>query len=348
MKYKKVIIGVLLGVSALSITGVFYKELSLDKLNLRLTDISGSRSALTDTIEGVVSKSIGKGNTIKINKDEITLSNLTDVDDEFLLTREEINKNKEFYKKMKGYNRSEVIENKGEKIFARVKNNNIYIYKGIDNKVQEIIIPLEEKERNLTNKSEFVGIELLKSDNGILYGVLNCSNIHGDYNSNLLEMNVNKKNYKAYNIKNDSSNIYAMTDKNDLYVSNGNELFKCDYKTGKYNSIIKFDQSVRFNEGYLYFLNSEDANKARAISAINLESREIIECGYAAIEQYWSEIPDITIRDDKIYKIDNISKYTDDNKRSYIIEVLNSKDKSILYKGNLELSGNSRANLEVK
>lgn len=348
MKYKKIIIGVLLGVSALSITGFFYKKLSLDKLNLKLTDISGSRTALTDTIEGVVSKSIGKGSTIKINKDEITLSDLTDVDDEFLLTREEINKNKKVYKKMKGYNSSNLIENKGEKIFARIKNNNIYIYKGVDNKVQEIIIPLEEKERDLANKFEFVRMELLKSDNGILYGILDFNNIYGDHNSNLIEMDVNKKNYKAYNIENDSSNIYAMTDKNDLYVSRGDELFKCDYKNGKYNSIIKFDQSVRFNEGYLYFANLGEGDKVQNFSAINLENGEIIECGYDPISEYWRDFPYISIKNDKVYKINDISGLTNNNKTNYSIEVLSSKDESILYKGNLELSENSRINLEVK
>lgn len=341
MKYKKIIIGVLLGVSALSITGAFYKELSLDKLNLRLTDISGSRSALTDTIEGVVSKSIGKGSTIKINKDEITLSDLRDVDNEFLLTKEEINKNKEFYKKMKGYNRSEVIENKGEKIFARIKNN-IYIYKGVDNKVQEIIIPLEEKEYNLVNESEFVRLDLLKSDNGILYGILNCSNISGDYNSNLIEIDISKKNYKTYNVKDASSNFYAMTDKNELYVSRGNELLKYDYKAGKYNSIIKFDQSLTFNKGYFYFSNPAEAGQLRTISAINLESGKIIECGYAN-----NEILDIAIKGNKIYKIYTALEHTYD-KMNYIIEVLNLDDKSILYKGDLELNKKFGFNLDIK
>lgn len=342
MKYKKIIISTLLGVSALSITGFFYKELSLDKLNLRLTDISGSRSALTDTIEGVVSKSIGKGSTIKINKDEITLSDLRDVDNEFLLTKEDINKNKKFYKKMKGYNRSEVIENKGEKIFARIKNNNIYIYKGVDNKVQEIIIPLEEKERNLANESEFVRLDLLKSDNGILYGILNCSNISSEGNSNLIEMDVNKKNYKVYNIENDSSNFYAMTDKNDLYVSNSNELFKYDYKIEKYNSIIKFDKSLTFNKGYFYFSNPAEAGQLRTISAINLESGKIIECGYAN-----NEILDIAIKGNKVYKIYTALEHTYD-KMNYIIEVLNLDDKSILYKGDLELNKKFGFNLDIK
>lgn len=348
MKYKKIIVGALLGVSALSIAGFFYKELSLDKLNLKLTDISGSRTALTDTIEGVVSKSIGKGSTIKINKDEITLSDLTDVDDEFLLTREEINKNKEFYKKMKGYNRSEVIENKGEKIFARIKNNNIYIYKDIDNKVQEIIIPLEEKECNLASKSSLVIINLLKSDNGILYGVLEFIDNYGEYNSNLIEMDVNKKNYKSYNINNDSSNIYAMTDKNDLYVSNTNELFKYDYKTGKYNSIIKFDQSVRFNKGYFYFLNPAEPGHLRTISAINLESGKITECGYADNEKYGTSILDIAIKGNKVYKIYTTLERAYYDKMNYIIEVLNLDDKSILYKGNLELNKKFGFNLDIK
>ncbi|MFR5266785.1 hypothetical protein [Clostridium sp.] len=342
MKYKKIIIGVLLGVSALSITGAFYKELSLDNLNLRLTDISGSRSALTDTIEGVVSKSIGKGSTIKINKDEIILSDLRNVDDEFLLTKEDINKNKEFYKKMKGYNRSGVIENKGEKIFTRIKNNNIYIYKDIDDKVHEIIIPFEEKERNLVNKSEVTIIELLKSNNGIVYGILTFINISGDYNSNLIEIDISKKNYKTYNVKDASSNFYAMTDKNELYVSRGNELLKYDYKAGKYNSIIKFDRSIRFNKGYFYFSNPAESGQLRTISAINLESGKIIECGYAN-----NEILDIAIKGNKVYKIYTALEHTYD-KMNYIIEVLSLDDKSILYKGDLELNKKFGFNLDIK
>lgn len=360
MNYKKIILATLVGISTLSFITFFNNDTHKENINLKFTDIYGDRKELDKEISATISTSYGKGRDINVTKNKVILTDDFDFDSELMQKKEDIIKNKKFYKNAKGYAISNMIENNEEKLYGKLikDSGSINIYQLKNNDFKEFKIPLNKKDLQMIKTNEQSYLRLIGESGSKFYAALIIQNLYGNVLKRLLiEIDSEKYSYKSLelNVSDPALDTYYFMNNNKVYFCNTFSLYTVDFVNNKFNKLMSFESflgdqdSLLFDKNYFYAFHQELPNK-RTLSAFNLATGDIIDCGKIDDDQFFNI--SATLKGNKLYKIyakpETGEEYDGDvEKTNMIIEISDIKEKKILYKGDLEINKNINVNLKV-